>query len=238
MNVKALESILIREIQSEEAKYLTFLADGIEQAVNIGTYFIKWEAETGSATIEKTPLIMFYRHMLEMVDAVSILIRSSSSDPCKAILRSVLETSLQIEYLLKDPEKMGYCYMICYHNKMIKQLKRMVNKSPEQKNFFNQLKNKSFSSINENDFSHPNAENEVKRLTMLINSLYYKIYQEEYIRITTQKDATGTKYKNPEWYSLFKGPKSLVELAAELQKKIYTNLCIGLILQLYMVLIF
>lgn len=222
MKIEPLEAVLIRKIQSDEADTLNFLADAIDQVVNIGTHFIKWEAATGGATIEKTPLIMLNRHILEMGDAISILLRSSSVDPCKAMLRSIIETSLQIEYLLMDPEKRGFCYMVCHHNKMMKQLKRMVGNSKEQKEYFNQLKNKSYTAINANDFSHPNAQNDINGLLMLVNSPDYKIYQSEYIRTSTQKDKNGKRDKrdkNPEWYSLFGGPKSCIALAQELNRK-------------------
>ncbi len=219
MKVEPLETVLIRRTQTDEAALLNFLADAIEQVVNIGTHFIKWEADRGGATIEKTPLIMLYRHNLEMGDAISILLRSSSIEPCKAILRSILETSLQIEYLLKDPETRGFCYMVCHHNKMIKQFKRLVGNSPEQKDYFNQLKNKSYTDISANDFSHPDAQNNVNRLSMLVNSKDYQVYQREYLRTSTEKDSNGKKNKNPEWYSLFGGPKSCIELAENLKKK-------------------
>ncbi|AXE19542.1 hypothetical protein DR864_18260 [Runella rosea] len=219
MKVEPLETVLIRRTGTDESELLNFLADAIEQVINIGTHFIKWEADRGGASVEKTPLIMLYRHILEMGDAISILLRSSSVDPCKAMLRSILETSLQIEYLLKDPETRGFCYMVCHHNKMIKQLKRMVENSQEQKDYFNQLKNKSYTDISANDFSHPSAQNDVNRLVNLINSKDYKIYQIEYLKTSTQKNDNGKKNKNPEWYSLFGGPKSCIELAENLKRK-------------------
>jgi len=212
MNVKPLEAVLIREIQSEEAESLNFLAEAIEQIINIGTHFIKWETDRGDVPVETTPLIMMHRHILEMGDAVSILISSSSIDPCKALLRSIWETSLQIEYLLKDPEKMGFCYITCHHNKMIKLHKRFIKNSFEQKEYINQLKGKSFIDIDIKNLSDPNAENEVKGFEKLLEDEYFKIYQKEYLR-TLQKN------KNPEWYSLFDGPKTCLELAAELKKK-------------------
>ncbi|WP_273209328.1 DUF5677 domain-containing protein [Runella zeae] len=237
MKVEPLETVLIRRTQTDEAALLNFLADAIEQVVNIGTHFIKWEADRGGATIEKTPLIMLYRHNLEMGDAISILLRSSSIEPCKAVLRSILETSLQIEYLLKDPETRGFCYMVCHHNKMIKQFKRLVGNSPEQKDYLNQLKNKSYRNISANDFSLPDAQNNVDRLYMLVNSKDYQVYQSEYLRTSTQKDDNGKKNKNPEWYSLFGGPKSCIELAENLKKRIFMNLCIARFPLLYMGLI-
>jgi hypothetical protein len=215
MNTLPLDAILRREIEPSETEVLSLCSEAIAEAVNIGTHFIQWEADRNIPSAEGTPLIMLFRHVLDLADAISILVKSSSIDPCKPLLRVVLETSLQIEYLLeKDSEQRGFCYLVCHQNDKLKYLRRLVHNSTEQRDYKNQLSGKSFSDIGDYDFTMDGADYEVRSIETLLKSRLYRNYQAEYNRVLATK-----KKRSFQWYSLFKGPNSLFELAEHLKKK-------------------
>jgi hypothetical protein len=89
--------ILPREINDDHLReILTQLALGLEQAVNFGTHILKWLAEIDTSERHRTVFIMLLRQYLELLDAVSILVRQSSIDPCKILLRSMFEILLYL----------------------------------------------------------------------------------------------------------------------------------------------
>lgn len=217
MNTLPLDAILRREIEPNDAEVLNLCSEAIAEAVNIGTHFIQWEADRNIPSVEGAPLIMLFRHVLDLADAISILVKNSSIDPCKPLLRVVLETSLQAEYILeKDSEQRGFCYVVCNYNDRLKYLKRLVHNSTEQVNFKNQLLGKSFSNIDDYDFTVDGVDNEVKSIEVFLKSRPYRNYQAEYNRILADK-----KKRSFQWYSLFKGPNSFLQLAEHLKKKDY-----------------
>ena len=55
---------------------------------------MKWDADKGRAGDENTPPLLFLRNIIELGDAISILIKNSSIDPAKPLLRSLLKILL------------------------------------------------------------------------------------------------------------------------------------------------
>jgi hypothetical protein len=147
------------------------------------------------------------RHFLELIDSASILIKNSSIDPCKILLRAALETFLSLEYMLtKDFEIRSMSFLTCHFNKNInlyKKLKSDTDANKEIKTKFSKDKlvpDFNFPKINNIDFAITNLEG-------LLKQPIYNKFQEEYLN--TRKAIRRT----PNWYSLFSGPKDLEGLA-------------------------
>src|SRR5690349_8409285 len=71
----------------------------IDEFINFGTHVLKWELETAKGGDENIPISMMFRHLLELGDSISILVKNSSIDPCKLQLRGILEALLGLEYI-------------------------------------------------------------------------------------------------------------------------------------------
>jgi hypothetical protein len=90
------------EHQPELDELLLQFSNGIDEVVNFGTHILKWEVNEATGRDENIPVAMMLRHTLELTDSLSILGRHSSIDPCKPILRSILETLFGLEYILEN----------------------------------------------------------------------------------------------------------------------------------------
>src|SRR5882762_4565637 len=77
---------------------LSQMAFGVEQTTNFGTHILNWFVQAGSKERHRIVFVMLLRQYLELLDAVSILIRSSSIDPSKLILRSMVEILFNFKY--------------------------------------------------------------------------------------------------------------------------------------------
>ena len=84
---KPVNQILPREIDPGVEQLLLKFSTLIDEFVNFGTQVFKWVIEESRGTDEQMPLLMFFRDMLEKADSISILVRNSSIDPSKVLLR-------------------------------------------------------------------------------------------------------------------------------------------------------
>ena len=106
--------ILPRELNPDIAQILQKFSSLIDEFVNFGTHIFKWVIEESKGTDEQMPLLMFFRDMLEKADSISILVRHSSIDPSKVLLRSIFELNLYIGYLLeKNSDDRAMSFLVC-----------------------------------------------------------------------------------------------------------------------------
>jgi len=198
-----------REINPEVAKLLKQLSDVINKLPEFGAEIIKWDFERTAGGDYLLPGILFLRNFIGLIDAISILIRNSSVEPCGALLRTALETQFNLEYLLSgDQKRKAYCFLVWNTHRNIKLYKKVDGESEQ----FRQLKSKyakdRFLKVMDpiilDDLVKPlmvNAED-------LLNLPDYKPIEEEYKR-------TSSIIRNPNWFSLYDGPKNIEELAAK-----------------------
>ena len=209
---KPVNEILPREIDPGVEQLLLKFSTLIDEFVNFGTQVFKWVIEESRGTDEQMPLLMFFRDMLEKVDSISILVRHSSIDPSKVLLRSIFELNLYISYLLEKNSKDRGMSFLVWDAIRQKQLNLNFNiEGPE----FNRIRK-----ILEQDIliSDPNFLNELSSVKHIIESLNSLLNREEYKRVVKEYERTKRKDNtNPAWYHLFKGPKNIKELAINLK---------------------
>jgi|GEM_PF-6755282 len=112
MEIKEIEEILPKRIEPDLAVLLEKLASLVSDTVSLGTHLMKWDADKIRAGDESMPPMMFLRNIIELGDAISILIKTSSIDPTKILLRSLLENTFGLEYMLeKETEKRALSYL-------------------------------------------------------------------------------------------------------------------------------
>ncbi len=182
-------------------------ADLIDHTVEYGAQVFQWCLQASRPLPKDTPipLILSLRHVLEMLDAISVLTRNMCAEPIKPLLRSLLESALHIEYLVQDRnefERRALSYIIGTkraHNEMVKIADPKTAKGKE------------FRAALKRDKLAPDFEltepPKATDLTRLVSKEHYRPIDAEWHRIRASRKGLIP------WYALFDGPSNLRDLA-------------------------
>ncbi len=163
---------------------------------------------------ENLVILFVYLHLLEMLDAVTILLAESAPAPAALQLRAMFEVLLTIEYLTQDKAKtrkraFAYLYKVELERKRF-YLAQDPNTS-EGKAFRESISDDPYSS-EWKPADSPDLAERIKAIDALLDTPDLKATAEEYHRT---KKARGRK---PPWYGLYDGPTNVKELAALLKR--------------------
>jgi hypothetical protein len=199
--------------QPEVDELLLQFSKGIDEVVNYGTHILKWEVSEGTSGDENVPIAMMLRHILELTDSISILVRNASIDPCKLILRGILETVFGLEYILEsDTENRALGFIVWHFNKQLKFYKK-INPGEQAFNQFEKKLQMDKSTLNGIKLPViPDIQKRIQELEQIL-STRYATTQTEYQKLIS------SGIKNPSWYQLFNGPKSMEQLATYLNRQ-------------------
>ncbi len=210
---KEINDLLPRKIPDELKPILDFFSETIDCAVNFGTNLIKWDTEKKRIGDEHLAPILFFRNILELADGISILIKKSSVDPCHTLQRSLIENVIGLKYLLetdKNFKNRSLSYIVWLTHKDLKICEKFDETTQSGKQLKNELlkdkligKNHSIKKTKEFDLLKKNS-------LELLELPTYSSINKEYLR-------TNKISKNPNWFSLFNGPKNIEGLAKHLK---------------------
>lgn len=183
----------------------------IDRFVDFGSNILKWDTEVKRTEEYNAPIMMTYRHFLELVDSTSILMRQSSIDPCKLILRGMLESYFSLAYMLEaDTEDRCMAFMAWTMHKKIKALERADPDSAIGKHFKSKLsKDKLTSNVQLPVF--PQIQSQKAYFESVFLKPNYQKAEQEYQRLRSEG------VTNPAWYRLFNGPKDVERMADHLE---------------------
>ena len=204
--------ILPREILDAHLReVLGQLSLGLERTANFGTHIMQWFADVHSPEKHRIVFIMLLRQYLELLDAVSILVRQSSIDPCKLVLRSMFEVFLSLQYMLQeDTKNRAGAYVVTYIERVLKAYREADPSTPEGQERRRRLNaNQSFP-VPEFPIDPAWASN-VQMLQAELASEEYELARKEYEKLRAHRIA------NPRWYSLFGGPSTIEQLAGRVK---------------------
>lgn len=210
-----INDILPREDKQPEVEQLLLeFSKGIDEVVNFGTHILKWEVSEATGSDENIPIAMMLRHILEMTDSLSILVKNSSIDPCKPILRGILETIFGLEYILQaDTRNRALGFLVWHYHKELKLSKKLT--PGEQAN--NQLKIKlQADNSTSTGITLPIISalpQHIQNIQDLLALPLYATAEAEYQSLM----ARGAS--NPSWYQLFNGPRNIEQLATNLNRQ-------------------
>jgi len=213
-----IDDIIPRKQEKQLQEILDMFSDYIEELVNMGSNILKWDIEK-STRIEDKTAYLFLRAFIEQIDAISILVRNSSIEPCRGILRTALEIFFSLEYLLeKNTEKRSKAFIVWFCQNKIKETQRHDGKSDLYKNLFALYKkDKLYKDIEPPVYD--NADKIIKDFENDINSQYYKEAKDEYEKTKNKfKQRNKTKF---DWFSQSEGPESILKLAEHLNHYVY-----------------
>lgn len=182
--------------------------NSIDQYVHFGSQLV--ERDSNRDMPEKrdgyiVPLL-YLRNLVENIDAIGILIRHGASDPCKSLLRTVVENFFSLEYLHESPDQRSMCYHVWNTYQHIKLYEKLDGHSDRAKQFNAQLSQDKFMRP-AGPMISPFVDNLKASANKLLALDHYKDVVAEYQR-------TVTKTRNPQWYSLFDGPINVEGLAS------------------------
>ena len=129
-------------------------------------------------------------------------------DRCKHLLRGLLENYFNLEYLVKENTKQrAYQFIGTHYYSKLKFYKKLDNKSKSHSSYKKPFENDK--RIGGYPFSQPpQLQSAIKNLENLFEKEEYREIQDELIRLKKEE-----KVKNPNWFRLFGGPKSILGLS-------------------------
>ena len=194
------------------------LSDNLREVVNFGTHILKWDVNKKRNGRDKNVPSVFLRHSIELGDSISLLIGKSSIDPAKILVRSLMESTFSLLYMIeKDEQLRSHSFLICRLNKEIKYYKQFVKEEELSKNFVSKFIKQ------EPNFELENHCNptEIKKVIKAKESL---LIENNYNKANIEFQRTCNKNKkrnnNPNWYSLYDGPNNFENLCLYLSKTI------------------
>lgn len=218
MKYSVIEDILPRS-ESGQTELLNNLSKLIDEAVDFGTNLLKWRLDKNSEGDENIVPILFFRNILSVADGISILVKNSSIDNSKSLIRVLMESVCSLEYLLQENTKnRALSYFVWNAHRDLKFLEQ-INSDTE---LGKQLK----SNISKDKYAKkavieelPEFEAGKKNAEELLKLPDYVPVEEEY-----QRTCKKRKRKNPNWFTLYDGPVDFEQLSSRIELNAFYQL--------------
>lgn len=212
---KPIEQIIPRNEPEEIKQNLSFLKNILDELVNYGSIILASDLQKKDEVRgeESIAPIMLLRHALDLMDSISILVEKGSGDVPKVLLRSLFETILGIEYILKgNSRNRSLAFFVSDIIRQVELIKKL-NTSTAEGTALNEIINTEIgvdTQILSRSFDLDLALK--NKLSVLEKEYLSPIYQ-EYLRLRNKK------VRHPAWYQYFGGPTSIFQLAKLLNRQ-------------------
>jgi len=220
------KKLLDREFSKAAVRPITELASPlIQELVNSGLMIFRRcdiEAGRNGKENEDVAALALYRHIIEMGDAIEVLVSNSCGTAAIPVLRSAFEGTLGLVYLLEDEAtyvERSLSWLVADIHTGVS-ARQVLEPGTEKGKEYAQLYQKEFGRV------IPKAPNaalaaEIQGLEGQLRTPQFAPIEAEYTR--TKKALNRT----PDWFSLFGGPKNRAELAERLGKGAMYRLLYG-----------
>jgi hypothetical protein len=158
--------------------------------------------------MEHDPAAPIFRHLLELLDGIGLLVRSSSGYPAFGLLRGVVEAFMSMRYILQeDSERRALAYKLAEIHRRIAIEKTAIEGTHERAQLDAKRERDQFTKDTAEFTPLAGAAEVVGKMQAILES-------EKYTPIESEFQAVKKKTRrNPAWYSLFGGPPNLEQLA-------------------------
>ena len=194
-----MKSILNREYDEGRQLILNEQANLVQEMVSFGISLFGWYNESLPGNrYSDAPIMFLIRQMLETLDGTSILIRQSSIEPAKPVLRSLIENYLAIKYICEtNSENRALAYLIVAVHDKIKIYDRLDPETSAGQKYYSAISDDVLFS----ETTPPAVDFKAarKNLQKMLQRSEFEAVEAEYQR----KAKTRT---SPSWYSLFSDP--------------------------------
>ena len=165
----------------------------LEELVNFASHVAKWCTEKIHGGEELAPIFLSFRHIFELIDAISVLVKHSCIEPCQHLLRSIYESVLSVRYILeKDTERRGRAFMTCVWHQRINDIRKW-NPEDEMHKQLLAKKRKDKSMKDRTLPKIPDVKESIKIFEELLNSEEYLESENEYQHL---RNVIRSKKKN------------------------------------------
>jgi hypothetical protein len=205
--MEAHKDVLCREIEPKEYKDLLIqIAEIIEECVNFGTHILAWCSKKPKKDGSDLTITLIFRHFIESLDAITVLIKHGCADPTEPLLRSIFEALIGLEYILeKDTVQRALSYEVAHAHRKISLYKKIDPTSDQ---------GKQFKKVLSNDSTLKNIILPTFDTNKLTANLEKMLKKPQYIRIDEEwQNYKEANKRSPNWFSLFGGPKNIIDLA-------------------------
>ncbi len=163
---------------------------------------------------ENLAILLPYLHLLEMLDAVIVLLPASAIAPAGLQLRSILEASLTIEYIAQaDTVRRGHAYLLLDALEEREFMKRLDPQTKEGQKLRSELGHDSILADFDKHFDPIEIASGPQFPSALLDQPRFKDVWDEYTRLAKKMSPTRIR-----WYCLFDGPRSIRKLAYKLDR--------------------
>lgn len=207
-----IEEFIPRQIDNPEIKrILDHCSSLIEEVVNYGSHVFRWGIDSIKEGDENATAFLMYRHIFELIDSISVLIKNSCAEPCNILLRSLFESFLNFGYLFEKEFKLrGMDFLVWYRHSQIDRLK-LFDPREEAHAKYEKMKAHDKLAKDVPSSASPDIAERIEKLRKIFELPSYKDSCVEYERIRAPK---GRPPKH--WYSMRNGPNDLFQLAEHL----------------------
>ncbi len=163
---------------------------------------------------ENLAILLPYLHLLEMLDAVIVLLPACAIAPARLLMRSILEASLTIEYILQaDTVRLGHAYLLLDALEEREFMKRLDPQTNEGRKLRSELGQHSILTEFDREFDSLEFASGPQFPSTLLEQPPFKEVWEEYNRLAKKIRPTQIR-----WYCLFDGLRSIRQLAYKLDR--------------------
>lgn len=212
MKSEPLKSILYRELSKAKNKELIEIASPLLiEIVNFSTNALMrcTTSSINSIDVDVAPMAL-YRHIIELTDAIQVLIIESCPNPSVLLLRSSFEALLSLEYIFEndsDYEDRSLSWTVNYVKQRLEMYERFDKTTERGKKYCELLKN-DMHGFEISDQKSLEAKKEHEKLSAMLSKPHLEKIVSEYSKIRGK----------PKWYQLFSGPNHFRELAIHLKR--------------------
>lgn len=208
-----IKEVIPREIEENIIPIINWFADLLDETVNFGSHILTWDIHPKTSGEENVPPTMLFRHYLDILDSISILVRQGTGDTPKILLRAAFEVMLYIEYLFeKDTYDRSMAFIIADTLNQMRVAKKLDPKTEGGKDLYKTFKEENLlTNLNITDTSE--LDDFLASKERLLNMPQFTKAYKEFQRIKKQREGT------PKWYRYFNGPKNIEGLAKYLNQK-------------------
>ena len=181
----------------------------LEEVVNYGCSLMIDDVHPKTEGEENIPPTMLFRHFLDIIDSVSILVQKGSGDTPKILLRGAFEVMIYLEYIFEDRTiDRSMAFLVMDILKQIKSAKKLLQDTNEGKDLYATFKREKI--LYDLVLSSPQTLeliNFIESKKRLLNMPQFKVAYGEYQKLV------NNNVKNMKWYSFYGGKTNLADLS-------------------------